>query len=276
MDSQRMVLLEDDSERSFFKNVRSYGSKERPKLFDIRDVLTGKSNLECAEHLAAHFNAVSNEFSPLEPSDIPVTHHRSIECLSPFQVAGRLRAFRKPKSMVRGDLFPRLVTRCADFLAIPLTDVYNEVTSSGVWPITWKKEHVSVIPKCSVPSSLHDLRNISCTLLVSKVLESYVLGWAMEEVKIKRNQYGGVKGCGPAHLMIEVWQGVCEDLEDSRAATLLTSVDYAKAFNRVSFQHCLRSFASHGASTEIIRLLATFLSNRTICLLYTSPSPRDS
>ena len=84
---------------------------------------------------------------------------------------------------------------------------------------------MSVIPKCTVPSSLDDLRNISCTLLISKVLESYVLGWAMEEVKVKRNQYGGVKGCGPAHMLVEIWQKVCEDLEDSRAATLLTSID---------------------------------------------------
>ena len=31
----------------------------------------------------------------------------------------------RPKSMVAGDLFPSLVTRFADILAIPLTSVYN-------------------------------------------------------------------------------------------------------------------------------------------------------
>ena len=29
--------------------------------------------------------------------------------------------------MVQGDLFPKLVTKAADFLAIPLCDIYNEI-----------------------------------------------------------------------------------------------------------------------------------------------------
>ena len=130
----------------------------------------------------------------------------------------------------------------------------------------WKWEHVTAIHKCSIPTSLNDLRNISCTLLVSKVMESFVLNRAMTEVKIKRNQYGGVKGCGSAHMLVDVWQTICGDLEDCRAACLLTSIDYAKAFNRLSFQHCLTSFADCGASSQTIRLISTFLTNRTMAV----------
>ena len=50
-----------------------------------------------------------------------------MEDLHPYQVAGRILGFRKPKSMVQGDLFPKLVTKAADFLAIPLCDIYNEI-----------------------------------------------------------------------------------------------------------------------------------------------------
>ena len=57
---------------------------------------------------------------------------------------------------------------------------------------------------------------------------------------------------------------ILNNLEDARAATMITAIDYAKAFNRLSFQHCLRAFARKGASTETIRILATFLSNRTM------------
>ena len=63
-------------------------------------------------------------------------------------------------------------------------------------------------------------------------------------------------------MRIDLWQRVLEDLEDCRAATLVTSTDFAKAFNRLFFQQCLDSFASHGASSEVVRLLATFLTNR--------------
>ena len=144
-----------------------YGCKEKPKQFDVRFILIGKSIAECAAALAAHFNEASNEFHPLQPAEIPVTHHQDVTILSLHEVSRRLRAFWKPKSMVNWDLFPQLVTVCVDFLAIPLSDIYNEVAFSRVWPIDWKKEHVTAIPKCCVPATLNDLRNISCTLLIS-------------------------------------------------------------------------------------------------------------
>ena len=70
------------------------------------------------------FNKISHEFEPLEPEDIPTTHTRSLPKLLPYQVAGRIRAFKKPKSMVKGDIFPRLMSQFGVLLAIPLTDIF--------------------------------------------------------------------------------------------------------------------------------------------------------
>ena len=103
----------------------------------------------------------------MEPEDIPQTHHRALPVLEPYQVEGRIRAFKKPKSMVKGDIFPVLFDKYATLLAIPLTDIYNAITSAHVWPTIWKQEFVTVIPKCRNPEGLGDLRNISCTMLAS-------------------------------------------------------------------------------------------------------------
>ena len=184
--------------------------------------------------------------------------------LEVWDVAGRIKNFRKPKSMVEGDIFPKLMTLFSDQLAIPLTDIYNTIASTFIWPIIWKKEFVTVIPKTSSPQSLADLRNISCTMLASKIFENYVLNWASGQVSLKSNQFGGVRGCSTAHMLVNIWQDICENAEDYRAATVITSIDYLKAFNRLSFQHCLAAFAAKGASTEIIKLIATFLSNRNM------------
>ena len=80
----------------------------------------------------------------------------------------------------------------------------------------------------------------------------------------KDNQYGGVKGCGVSYLLVDMWDEICTNLEDARASVVITAVDYAKALNRLSFQHCLRAFGRKRASSDTIRLLATFLSNRTM------------
>ena len=99
-------------------------------------------------------------------------------------------------------------------------------------------------------------------MLSSKVYESFVLSWTLSQVEPQTNQYGGTKGCSSSHLLVSVWQNILRDLEDCRASTLLTAIDYAKAFNRMQFQECLRSLARHRASSEIIALVATFLTDQ--------------
>ena len=264
LQSQRATLLVEDARKNFFRNIKAFQSKEKPRAFDPMQLFPGKTEMQAATDLATFFNRISQEFQPLEPSDIPRTHHRELPTLLPYQVEGRIKAFCKPKSMVKGDIFPALVDKFATLLAIPLTDIYNEITKTQVWPQVWKQEFVTVIPKCRNPMNMGDLRNISCTMLPSKIYESFVLNWLGTEVTCKRNQFGGIKGCGVGHLLAEMWDTVMTHLEDARAAVNITAIDYAKAFNRLSFQHCLRVFARKGASTETIAILATFLSNRTV------------
>ena len=96
----------------------------------MRTILLGRRDVQVAEELANYFNAVSREFDPLAPGDIP--HGRPQ--LKVFEVTGRIQQFCKPKSMVKGDIFPALMTQFSNFLAIPLTSNYNTISDSFSWP----------------------------------------------------------------------------------------------------------------------------------------------
>ena len=45
----------------------------------------------------------------------------------------------------KGDIFPALMGKFGDFLAIPLSNIYNEITVTRVWPKVWKEEYLSLI-----------------------------------------------------------------------------------------------------------------------------------
>ena len=75
-----------------------------------------------------------------------------------------------------------------------------------------------------------------------------------------------MKGSGSEHCLVTLWQRILENIEDPRAGNLLTSIDYAKAFNRVDFTHCLRSLKAKGVCTEILRIVASFLTNRKMTI----------
>ena len=264
LQNQREKIVGSSASANFFKNVRAFKSVDKPKDFNICDIRPGKSEREVAEEAAAFFNKISAEFEPLEPKDIPSTYHRELPLLSPADVEKMLKDAKKTGSMVVGDIFPKLINRSAPFLAWPLSFIYNQITRTYLWPIHWKREFVTIIPKKTSPADFSDLRNISCTLFFSKVYEQFVLKCLQEETTMKNNQYGGIKGCSTTHLIIEVLQQICENAEDYRSATVLCAIDYSKAFNRMSFQHCLDSLRKKHASTPIIRLIASFLSNRTM------------
>lgn len=57
---------------------------------------------------------------------------------------------------------------------------------------------------------------------------------------------------------------VNEALEDNRAAMVMTSLDFSKAFNRLNHRVCLSEFAKKGASNGILKIIAGFLTGRTM------------
>ena len=71
-------------------------------------------------------------------------------------------------------------------------------------------------------------------------------------------------GCGAEHLLVRLWQDVLEAMEDPRAAVLLTSIDFAKAFNRLDFNHCLQTLKNKGVTSGILKVISSFLSGRTL------------
>ena len=197
---QKNTLLMPDANRAFFKNVKAYKCRDKPPKFDVRALFNAcLSDGDVAEELAQHFNGISSEFDGLDPNTISTTYSCPLPDLTPQQVATRLRIIKKPKSIVKHDVFPALVADAADHLAGPLCHIYNTMSRQATWPTRWKEEFVTPIPKKAVPESVNDVRNISCTALFSKVYESFVLGWMTEQVGMRM---GGMKGAGSEHYLM--------------------------------------------------------------------------
>ena len=121
---------------------------------------------------------------------------------------------------------------------------------------------MTVIPKKKNADKFEDCRNISCTPLFSKILESYLMERIHSETKIDQMQYGGMKKCGPEFLLLQTWDNILNDLEDNRGSVNMITIDFSKAFNRTSHQACLNAFHKKGASTQTIKLIAAFLAGR--------------
>ena len=192
------------------------------------------------------FGSISQEFCPLTRDHASAIHDAGEEKIERYQVATILKSIKKTKSVVKGDITPTLVTKFSDILAIPLTDIFNQVIKHWEWPDLWRRETVIVIPKKSSLESLAECQNLSCTPLFSKALEMIVLERLKKETCFRASRYGGQKRCGADNFLVQVWEDILSGLEDDRACTNLISVDFEKAFNRMDHWHCLVALREHG------------------------------
>ena len=248
--------------KAYFATANMLKHREAPQRWSPRDLYPEKQPGEIANMAADYFTKISREFTPLSK---PVRRGQP-RVFNVGEVAGKLKKMKKPNSVVKGDIDKRLVTPAADILAIPLTYIYNLVSESLIWPKLWKSETVTLLPKNPCPSSLGEVRNIACTPLFSKALESLILDELRKKVGLSRNQFGGVPGTGVDHFLVETWQDVLHNLEDNAAGAGLISIDFEKAFNRLDHGQVLEDLIRKGADQQSVDLVAAFLFDRTMAV----------
>ena len=162
-------------------------------------VQQGFSADQSAESIADHFAAISQEYRPLQISNLParVQNKLLLPGISPavteLDVYRQITAANKPKSGVPSDMPRKVIQEFAPELSAPVCKIINSILSTGEWQHHWKLEHVIPIAKITQPLSEDDLRPISLTPFFSKVTEHFVVKWLFQYVghKIDFRQYGG-------------------------------------------------------------------------------------
>ena len=142
------------------------------------------------------------------------------------------------------------------------------MTSQGQYPNIWKIEYVSPVPKVYPPGAMKDLRKISGTSDYSKVFEGYLKDWIMEDVakNIDIGQFGGQPGIGTEHLIVCLLDRVLSllDKHPDRSAVVMTSLDWAAAFDRQDPTLAVKKFIKLGVRPSLIPLLSRYLTDRTM------------
>ena len=231
------------------------------------------SDQECAEKIAAHFSAISQEFTPLSEQVLPDRVRKKLSLdtkppeISEFECFEKLKLTRKPKSVIPGNLPSTLTKEFLVELANPLSKLYNNIIQSADWPQQWKVEYVTPIAKVPVPLSEDDLRPIALTSFYSKVLEQFVVTWLLEFVgkKMDFRQYGGTKGNSICHYLIEFINFILYHQDNPEpTAVLACLVDFSKAFNRQDHNILITKLSDMGVPGWLLKLVISFLKNRSM------------
>ena len=237
------------------------------RQFDVLKMWPDLTEEEILEKLSAYFSDISGEYPPLTDDFIrdltkDMEDNDASEEWTEIDTIGLVSKYKLPKTTVSIDPPVQFLAATFTNSLWPMTEIFRAILNGQQWPAIWKKEEVSVIPKKTNPDAVEELRNISCTSVFSKLMESVLLRRLQAETSLSPNQYGGLKGCGTTHLLATLNTRIMEILDTPGSAVGILTIDFNKAFNRMSHEACLRALRHKGASKHTILMVSGFLRER--------------
>ena len=180
----------------------------------------------------------------------------------------KIQVQKKTRSTLPIDIHEKLCKEAAEFLAEPLTETMNTCLEQGKYPKIWKQEQVTPVPKTKLnknPEKLSDVRKIASTSDFSKIFESFLLEFILEDIshKLNKRQFGGKKGTGTEHLIISLIDRIRQAIDNpDKIAVIMKSYDWKGAFDRLDPTKVARKLIKIGIRSSIVKILIDYMTDR--------------
>ena len=256
--------------RNWWNTVKSLmgASKSASPLIQMANTLCGGNQEELANSINVFFQSVSAHLPPLTStsqffyagSNIPDEYTISVDMLE-----RQLMKLKVYKATGPDSIPAWLLRDFAPLVAPPLCAIFNSSIREGFVPSLWRTADVVPLPKKSPPSSINtDLRPISLTPVISKVLEHFVCKWIRQAVEDRFNprQFGAIRGSSTTHALVELTHYIHAELDKPGHHVRALLLDYSKAFDMVNHHILLRKFQEIGTPDCLTRWCAAFLLER--------------
>ena len=191
-------------------------------------------------------------FKPVTVSEV----HKVLKCLDSRKSGGP------------DQLNPYFLKLAADFIAEPLTYLFNLSLFTNKIPTIWKSAFVLPLLKGGDPSILNNYRPISKLSTLMKVLETLV-SHQLKEFLLKNNclsnfQSGFRKKHSTVTTALKVVNDFIETLDKNQHCAALF-LDLSKAFDTVDHAILLERLVNIGISKQTVLWFKHYLSDRTQC-----------
>ena len=256
--------MRDTNPKKWWDNIKLLSGLSKPAtLTNITVNGTILKDTDLANAINESFCNVASDITPLEFTPIPVTQIPDEYSISPDEVERSLTTIQERKSIGPDDIPNWLLKNFAPVVCKPVCSIFNSSIRQGEVPQLWKS--ADVLPVQKIPHLKpvdSDLRPISLTIVLSKVLEGFVFNWLAPIVlpKIDSYQFGGVKNSSATTALIHLihpWLAATE-IPQTLARSCL--IDVSKAFDRINHNILLCKLQTLGVPPLLLNWCASFSS----------------
>lgn len=153
-----------------------------------------------------------------------------------------------------------------------LTEYMQECWDKGELPQQWKSANVILIPKPGKPPQLGNLRPISLTSCIGKLMEHVIQTRLIEYLEKQDLLPHTMIGFRPHLCTQDIMLQIKHDIVDSRSkdAKVILGLDLTKAFDNVKHEAILTGLSNLNVGTKTFNYVRNFLSGRTACVKFQS------
>lgn len=159
----------------------------------------------------------------------------------------------------------KFLKKIIQFIIAPLTHLINTSLKEGSFANIWKKSIVCPIPKVDNPKELNELRPISVTPAISKIVEKIVHRQLILYLKRKSLLSQTQSGFRNGHSCLTALLKVSEDIRhslDKKQVTIVASIDLSKAFDTIDISKLLNKLKRFNLSPLVIKWFSSYLYGR--------------
>ena len=143
----------------------------------------------------------------------------------------------KPNSAPGPDrLWPRILGRLAEVIALPLSMIYNRCLIESSVPSEWKDANVTPIFKKGSKGMAGNYRPVSLTCILCKIMESILKDGIVEHLErhnlLRDSQHGFMAGKSTLSNLLEYLEDLTRLIDQGHAVDVVY-LDFAKAFDKV-------------------------------------------
>ena len=166
------------------------------------------NTIEKAQKIRDHFTNICTKYPALDPLQLPayLPAQNDLPVIDRMTVYQELMKLNLNKASPPGELPKKLLKEFAYEFSLPLAHIFNLSLKTGKFPTRWKRATVTPLPKVDVVNELGELRPVSLTQDIGKVLEGIVTKIMLNDIKasIDKRQYGNLKGKSTSHYLIYI------------------------------------------------------------------------
>lgn len=202
---------------------------------------------------------VNNKYDSVEGSSVSSSFYTPH--ISPDDIIKSLRFFKD--GCGPDGISSYFLKQFSNEIALPLSILFNNSLSKGVFPVTWKSSHIVPIFKSGNRSEVSNYRGISLLSAIPKLFESIVCDYMFFGLKslIVDEQHGFFRGRSTVSNLVEFAKRATEVIE-SNAQLDVIYTDFSKAFDSINHFIVLQKLKSFGINDNLINWLESYLTGR--------------